>query len=146
MDIERIVQQIKQDEGFSPKAYFDNDQFTYGYGTRAPHKDATITKVQAEVVLRARIDMAVAEFREMFNSFNIDDVRSEAVVNMLFNLGRTKFSRFRKLIAAIHDRDWGHAAYEAFSSRWFRQLSKEGLSSIERPERIVWELLTGEKG
>ena len=41
-----------------------------------------------------------------------------AIVNMAYNLGRTKFKDFVKLKAAIEKEDWDKAAYEAKNSIW----------------------------
>ena len=41
--------------------------------------------------------------------------------NMCFNLGLTRFSKFKKFIAAIEDRDWGIAADEMEDSKWHKQ-------------------------
>ena len=41
-----------------------------------------------------------------------------AIVNMAYNLGRTKFKDFIKLKAAIEKEDWDKAAYEAKNSIW----------------------------
>jgi len=101
---------------------------------------------EAQVQLRQRVEVAIDDFNLMFGDMEMDEVREEALVNMLFNLGRTKLTKFRKMVGAVRKKDWGNAAYEAFNSLWFRQLRKKGLTSIERSERIVWELLTGEKG
>jgi len=142
----RIIEQIKKDEGFSPKAYFDNDQYTNGFGTKAKYSTEEIDKQEAEIRLGVRVQEAINDFKVLFGGKEIDEVRAEALVNMLFNLGRTKLSHFKKLLGAIYREEWGTAAHEAFNSAWFKQLSKPGLKSIERAERIVWELLTGTKG
>jgi len=144
-NIERVIQQLKIDEGFSTNAYWDHDHYTYGYGTKAPDGSATITEPEAIILLRERTIQSGKEFERLFGTVEMSEVRQEAIINMLFNLGLKKFSEFKKLSLAIYDEDWGHAAYEAFDSLWYQQLRKRGLSSIERSERIVWELLTGER-
>ena len=146
MNTLRIIEQLKVDEGFRAKPYWDNDQWTYGFGTKANSRHDTITREEAQVQLRQRVEVAIDDFNLMFGDMEMDEVREEALVNMLFNLGRTKLTKFRKMVGAVRKKDWGNAAYEAFNSLWFRQLRKKGLTSIERSERIVWELLTGEKG
>jgi GH24 family phage-related lysozyme (muramidase) len=146
MNKDRIVACLKQDEGFSPVSFWDNDQWTWGHGTKAPGKDRTISREDAAIALSNRVDLAIMDYQKFFTGTEIDPVRAEALVNMLFNLGETKFRLFVNLIRAVRIGDWGHAAFAAYKSKWFTQLSKPGLKSIERAERIVWELLTGEKG
>lgn len=152
MDVRGIAEQLKKDEGYSKVSFWDDaagggkGQWTYGYGCEAPGEGAEITREEAVEKLAARVEVAIREFEIVFFGVPIDDVRAEALVNMIYNLGGPRFRGFKRLIAAVKLSDWGHAAYEAFDSLWFRQLSKRGLSSIERSERIVWELLTGIRG
>jgi len=57
---------------------------------------------------------------------------------MLYNLGRTRFVKFRRMIRAIDRGDWLQAAYEAQESDWYKQVGK-------RAERIVKEIATGKR-
>lgn len=146
MNRTQIVAQLQIDEGFAPQSFWDNDQWTYGYGTKAAGPGKFISKEEALKVLIARTDLAIDDFYDIYAGCVMSEVREQALVNMAFNLGETKLRRFPGMNAAIRTRDWGTVAFEAFNSAWFKQLSKAGLKTIERAERIVWELLTGEKG
>lgn len=146
MNLNALVEQLKKDEGFSPVSWWDREQFTFGYGCKAPGPDATITKEQALPMLEARAQAAIDDVYDIYAGVALDEVRALALGNLAFNIGETKLRKFNKMNAAIRAGDWGTAAYEAFDSSWRKQLSKPGLKSIERAERIVWELLTGEKG
>ena len=140
MNIERLIAQIKKDEGFSPVAFWDNEQWTFGYGCRAPGEGASVTEPAACAVLADEIQVAIRDFESMYSDCreNIGDVRSEALVNMAFNLGKTKLLKFRKMNAAIRRNDWMEAAHQAISSAWYGQVGN-------RAKRIVKELATGEK-
>lgn len=140
MDIERLIKRIADDEGFSPVAYWDRDHYTYGFGTPAPSQSAVISYKEAKVALEERVMQAIREFETIFRDCreNINDVRAEALVNMLFNLGETRFLGFRKMRQYIRRNDWMNAAYEAQDSDWWKQT---GI----RAKRIVRELATGKK-
>jgi GH24 family phage-related lysozyme (muramidase) len=143
---EVVVQQLKFDEGYSATSFWDNDQWTWGHGTKAPGPNRTISREDAAIALSNRVDLAIMDYKQFFTGTEIDEVRAHALVNMLFNLGQSKFGKFVNLIRSVRTNEWGAAAYAAYKSLWFKQLSKPGLKSIERAERIVWELLTGERG
>ena len=49
---QEMIDIIKDFEGFSSKAYWDNSQWTVGYGTRASGPDVTVTRSEAEKLLR----------------------------------------------------------------------------------------------
>ena len=49
---QEMIDVIKDFEGFRSKAYWDNSQWTVGYGTRASGPDVTVTRAEAEKLLR----------------------------------------------------------------------------------------------
>ena len=49
---QEIIDVIKDFEGFSAKAYWDNSQWSVGYGTRCSSGDVTVTRAEAERLLR----------------------------------------------------------------------------------------------
>jgi GH24 family phage-related lysozyme (muramidase) len=145
MNICRIVQDLKRDEGFSSRPYWDKDQWTWGYGTKAPGPDGTITKAEAEIELLKYLNQTVKEYDILFGNVpqHINEVRQEALIQMLYNLGMSKMMKFRRMIAQMKDNepdDWAEVAAEAMDSVWYRT-NPGG----PRPRRIVRELLTGEK-
>ena len=140
MDIERLIAQLKSDEGFSPVAYFDNDQWSYGYGCKAPHEGAAISLHDAEALLADRVQLAIRDFEDIYSDCrdNINEVRAEALCNMAFNLGKTKLLKFRNMNAAIRRNDWMDAAHHAITSLWYTQVGS-------RARRICGELATGKE-
>lgn len=145
MDRNLLIAEIIADESFSPTAYWDVSRWSWGYGTLAPGEGATITKEKAVVELEREVDRSIAEYNWFFSGVPVSEVRQRALANLIYNIGRSRFQGFAKLITAVHEQDWGHAAYEAFDSKWFRQLRKRGDHHVQRSERIVLEILTGEK-
>jgi len=136
VNLNAVVEQLKLDEGFSAKSYFDNDQWTWGYGTKAPGPESKITKVEAEALLIPRARLAIEDFYKVFDGVEMCEVRQHAFVNMLFNLGLTKFSKFKKVIKNAKAGDWNEAAAQAQMSLWFKQVGK-------RAARIVREIKEG---
>lgn len=49
---------IKRQEGFNPRAYWDNKQWSIGYGTRAAGPHETIDEIEADRRLRSEVDRA----------------------------------------------------------------------------------------
>ena len=140
MNINRLIEQIKKDEGFSPVAFWDRKQWTYGYGCKAPRKGATITEHEAEELLWDEIEEAIKDFETLYYDCrdHINDVRAEALINMTFNMGITVMRTFRKMNAAIELDDWKEASLQAKQSDWYYQVGN-------RAKRICRELLTGVK-
>ena len=57
--------------------------------------------------------------------------------NMMFNLGMKNLGMFKRLLAAIEDRDWQKAADEMYDSKWRRQLPNRSGRLIERMRQVV---------
>lgn len=55
---------------------------------------------------------------------DINSDRSIALASVAFNLGRTKFSGFKNMIAAVNRQDWQAAAAELMDSDAARELPK----------------------
>jgi lysozyme len=143
MQIDAVVEQLKIDEGFSPKSFWDNEQWTFGYGCKAPGPEARITKAEALPLLVKRAQYAIDDFCDIYAGCAMSEVREHALVNMCFNLGETKLRKFKKMNAAVRADDWEKAADEAKNSDWFSQLSIKDNGKEERGERIVRELREG---
>ena len=86
---ENAVKFIKEWEGFSAKAYADNSQYSYGYGTKAPNATATISEKDADVALREElktINTKVNQFAAAHNK-NFSQGQHDALVSFSFNVG-----------------------------------------------------------
>ena len=55
---------------------------------------------------------------------------------MMFNLGRTRLSKFKNMRTAIDNEDWTTAATEGRDSRWFRQVGNRAERLMERLENV----------
>src|SRR4030065_161206 len=146
MNFDRLIERKKEEESFSATSFWDDapgggkGQWSWGYGTKAPGPDCTITKAQATEELIAVVKASFTDAHEIFPMFSsFDDVRQECLVDMLYSLGETRFRGFRKMIRAINKipPDFLEAAYQAQDSVWYGQVGN-------RSKRIVKELAKGE--
>lgn len=143
MNLNALVEQLKKDEGFSPVSFWDRDQFTFGYGCKAPGPGAVIQEHIALALLSIRAKAAADDFYDIFAGCVMSERRELALQNMAFNLGETKLRKFKNMIAAVRRGDWALAAAQAKASLWYRQLSIPSNEKEERSERIVREILEG---
>ena len=140
LTIKQLVERIKVEEGFSPKSFWDNEQWTWGYGTKAPDGPGlVIDEGDAEGELEKEIWKAIWDYQTVFTSAppGITEAREESLVSMLFNLGIVKFLKFKNMVNCIREGDWKGAARHAKNSLWYTQVGR-------RSRRIVKELETGE--
>lgn len=151
MQKERIIEQLKKDEGFRNRPNWDNKQWSYGYGCKAPGPKCFITETEAAGLLARRVDQALGEFITMFGAqlAKLNDIRQEAFVNMIFNMGPgnpknpsagglASFVNALRLIFQFDQPDWKKVADNLRQSKWYRQTGN-------RAKRICLEVETGEK-
>ena len=60
----------------------------------------------------------------------------EILVNMMFNMGRPRLSKFKKMNAALKKEDWKEAAVEGRDSRWHKQVTKRAERLMSRLEKV----------
>jgi len=109
-------------EGMELKPYYcPAGKLTIGVGRNI--EDNGITESEALYLLRMDIRRCKNELREIFEDF--DDLPKEiqnVLVDMIFNLGKSRFLKFKKMIAAVKHRDFKKMADEMESSVWYRQV------------------------
>lgn len=124
-------------EGEVLHAYQDHLGFwTIGVGRLIDKRGGGITHDEAMFLL----DNDIAKCRESADKFpwfaKLDEVRQAAILDLLFNLGETKFWKFDQFRMAISVPDYAWAAEELKDSRWYTQVGKRG-------PRICSMILTG---
>ena len=55
---------------------------------------------------------------------------------MMFNLGYSRLSRFRKMKAAVLKRDWATAADEMVDSAWYGQVGRRSRDLVRRMRSV----------
>lgn len=155
IDRARLLQQLKDDEGFRDQAYWDKKQWSYGYGCRAPGEGATITEPEASALIEQHTEQSMADFSRIFKGHltKFNEVRAECFVNLIFNMGPGRVGgsegllSFKNTLSHIfknRDVPWGAVADGLKSSLWFRQVGTSG-APPGRGNRIVAEVRTGVK-
>ena len=119
-----ITDLLIKHEGLRLKPYRDTvGKLTIGVGRNLD--DVGITREEARFLLENDIARADVELRRNFLWFpGRNRVRKAVLINMVFNLGISRFKRFKKLIAALERRDWDRAAKEMLNSKWAKQVGR----------------------
>ena len=66
----------------------------------------------------------------------LPDEVQQILVNMMFNMGRTRLSKFKKMHAGILNGDWKEAAKEGRDSKWYHQVTNRAERLMERLENV----------
>jgi lysozyme len=120
------IELIKKHEGFRQFPYkCTAGKMTIGYGRNI--EDVGISKEEALFLLVGDIARCEQDLRSIFLQFDHFTLpRREALTDMRYNLGPSRFRGFRRMIAAILADDWDRAADEAMDSDWYRQVKSRG--------------------
>ena len=141
-----LIAQLKFEEGLRLEAYrCPAGKLTIGYGhnlearpflegNRIPNK---ITEQEAEVLLHIDIDATVDAMDKAWHGFLLmDQARSDACLNMAFQLGVGGFMHFEKMRNYMVRCDWQNAYAEGHKSLWAKQCP-------HRADRVLSQILTG---
>lgn len=114
---------IKKDEGYSSHPYKDTvGKLTIGYGRNI--EDDGISPDEGELMFQNDLKQSTEELEEHDWYIESSDNIKKALINMNFNLGIEKLLGFKKMIAAIIDKNYTIAAMEALDSKWAIQVGQ----------------------
>jgi lysozyme len=133
--MKRLIAMLQRHEGLRLKPYkCTAGKLSIGYGRNLD--DMGISEVEAMVMLRNDIEQCYQEL-EMFSWFeDLDQVRQEALVDMLFNLGLPTFLEFKKTLKFVAEGKYSQAAEEMLRSKWADQVG-------DRAKELAYMVDTG---
>jgi len=77
--------------------------------------------------------------------YNLPENIQHVLVNMCFNLGGTRLSKFKNMLEACRAHDWDKMAAEMEDSRWFKQVGRRSLelqeSVLGTEKKSRWRIL-----
>ena len=146
MNLEKLRKQISIDEGIEYNIYLDHLGYpTFGIGhliiDSDPEKGQEVgTSVSEERVNQAfdgDVQTVVADCKICFESWDgYPEEAQQVFANMMFNMGRTRLSKFKMMIAAAEAGAWKQAATEGRDSRWHKQVTNRAERLMSRLENI----------
>ena len=129
MDRERLLKSVKEHEGFRSKVYLDTlGKRTVGYGHLCVEDhwedDKEYEWGYLEEILIKDLREAIAGADELIEQHNCKDLEGQAkevVVEMIFQLGKTGVSKFKKMWEALSEYNYIGASFEMLDSKWANQ-------------------------
>ena len=140
-----LIEQIKEDlvrhEGYVTEIYLCSENYpTFGIGHMVTETDMEYTwpvgtPVTDERILQVFHDdckVAVEDAEKLVDDLydHPDDV-IRVLVNMVFNLGRPRLSKFKNMLAAVEAKDYVKSAEEMIDSKWYRQVGRRSEELVE---------------
>jgi len=142
---QHLMDQIKEDlvrhEGYVTEIYLCSENYpTFGIGHMVTENDMEHTwpvgtPVTDERILQVFHDdckVAIADAELLINNLSDHpDFVSRVLVNMAFNIGRPRLSKFKNMLAAIEEKDYSRAADEMIDSKWYHQVGRRSQELVE---------------
>lgn len=134
--MQKLIENLKRHEGLRLKPYLCSEgKITIGFGRNL--EDMGISEKEAEMLLMSDIQRCYEEL-DVFSWFHdLDQVRQEAMVNMLFNLGLPTFLEFKRTLKFMAEGAYSQAAEEMLDSKWARQVG-------DRAAELAYMVETGQ--
>ena len=142
MDIDKLREELKEDEGCKYEIYLDHLGLpTFGIGHLVTEWDQEYEKEVGTEVSEERVNNCfVADIHGTIKDCNIlysnfSELPGEVqliLANMMFNLGRPRLSKFVKFREAINKGDWQEAKIQMLDSKWAKQVPNRANRLSER--------------
>ena len=136
IDMQRLWHQLEIDEGRKTKPYTCTaGKLTIGVGRNL--QDVGLRQKEIDFLLQNDIEECYTELLRRWPWIEqLDAVRTEALLNMAFNMGLPTLAKFKKMFAALRAEQYSEAAKEALTSQWSKQVGA-------RAQRIAHQIEFG---
>ena len=146
MNVEQLRDTLKVDEGCVNSIYLDHLNLpTLGIGHLITEWDEEHGKPVGTPVSEERVNelfdkdiqITIDECEQLFGNFeDLPEEVQQILANMMFNLGRPRLSKFRKLCKAVAERNWKECAIQMEDSKWHKQVTKRADRLISRMNAV----------
>ena len=146
MNIDELKKEIEADEGVKYEIYLDHLGYpTVGCGHLIQPDDeeygkevgTTITEAGCSTLFASDIDGVLADCGRLYATFSdLPEEAQKIIANMMFNMGLTRLSKFKKMKAAIEKGDFKEAANQMHDSKWRTQVPNRAERLINRMRNI----------
>ena len=148
LDREAVFEQLKIDEGVVNEIYHDHLGYpTFGVGHLVLESDpeygqevgTPVDEDRVKECFEKDLDTAISECELLYEEGvfgELPDEVQQILVNMMFNMGRPRLSKFKGMKRGVDARDWNAAADEMVDSRWYKQVTNRAERLVERMRNV----------
>jgi GH24 family phage-related lysozyme (muramidase) len=127
MNLEEVKEHIKEEEGYRDTIYKDTLNFaTIGYGHLVLPRDKfkegiKYSHKELEKVFEYDFAIAKQDMESLTKDLDIVDGAKEILIHMLFQLGKPKVMKFKKMFEALKNKRYDMAKLEMLDSLWAKK-------------------------
>lgn len=130
-----LIEMLKRHEGFRQFPYKCSQGYlTIGYGRNLESVGVNQEEASTMLIHDAYKALRLLDNYPWFS--RLDEVRQDALINFMFNVGPGTFTKFKKMIAALEAGDYKEAAAQLLNSLYAKQVGK-------RANEVAYMLETG---
>lgn len=148
MNRDAVYEQLKIDEGVKYEIYLDHLGYpTFGVGHLVVETDeesgqpvgTPVSEERVRECFEKDLDTAISECAILYSNIweDLPGEVQEVLVNMMFNMGRTRLGKFKNFHLALVGKHWGLAAAEGRDSLWYRQVTNRAERLMSRLENVT---------
>ena len=144
---QRVFEQLKIDEGVVYEIYLDHLGYpTLGVGHLITDADlesgqsvgTPVSESRVETLFNVDLNTSIKECEALYEDWStFPEEVQEILVNLMFNVGRTRLAKFKKMNAALEERDWIGASEEMVDSLWYRQVGARAERLVDRMANVT---------
>ena len=146
IDIDQLKETLKIDEGVVYEIYKDHLGYpTFGIGHLVLESDpehgaavgTPVSENRVDECFEKDVESVISDCKKLHEGWkDYPQEVKQIVANMMFNMGLTRLSKFKKHNAALFSGDWKEAAVEGRDSRWYNQVTNRAERLMERLENV----------
>tara|TARA_Y100001937_G_scaffold90486_1_gene122411 strand:- start:956 stop:1396 length:441 start_codon:yes stop_codon:yes gene_type:complete len=146
MNIEQLKETLKIDEGVVYEIYNDHLGYpTFGIGHLVLEGEpehglevgTPVSEDRVDECFERDVQIVIEDCKKLHEDWdNYPEEVRQIVANMMFNMGLTRLSKFKKHNAALFNHDWKEAAVEGRDSRWYNQVTNRAERLMKRLEEL----------
>ena len=131
-----LIDSIKKHEGYRSKVYKDSlgiDTIGYGFAI----KDLELDEDICDIILDRKIKELATRVNRTFSWYRyMPQAIRDVVMNMCYQLGVGGFSKFRKTISFLQNKQFHDASEEMLDSLWARQTPNRAKELSDRVKEV----------
>lgn len=135
--MKNLIKILKRHEGAENFVYLcTENRYTIGVGRNVDNRGGLgLSEDEIDYLLSNDIVRCIKEINKEYVWFgDLDEVRTEAVIDAFFCLGATRFRGFHKMIEAFERADYKEAATQLLDSRFAEQTGNRATELAEMIE------------
>tara|TARA_B100000795_G_C22766738_1_gene426035 strand:- start:789 stop:1238 length:450 start_codon:yes stop_codon:yes gene_type:complete len=146
VNLESLRRQLEIDEGVKYEIYNDHLGYaTFGVGHLVLETDpeygrpvgTTVSESRVVEVFKLDCESVLIDCITLYPDFyDLPEEVQQIIANMMFNMGRTRLSKFKGMKRGVDAKDWNAAADEMVDSRWYRQVTNRANRLVNRMREI----------